>query len=126
MQNGKYKDDLRHISDMYRLLLSKGYRFPGVAQSQVAVLTQPTEVRHHLLHSVRVLPELTPLLPLQTLRSADEMEEEDTIVKKAKLQELLRRARPGDLEEANKLMKELVGEVRRSLWTLSLVYVQPH
>ncbi|ORZ39251.1 hypothetical protein BCR44DRAFT_1427520 [Catenaria anguillulae PL171] len=88
VQNGKYKDDLRHIGDMYRLLLSKGYRFPGVAQSQVAVLTQPAE----------------------TLRSADEMEEEDTIVKKAKLQELLRRARPGDLEEANRLMKELVGE----------------
>ncbi|KAI9225029.1 hypothetical protein BC828DRAFT_371924 [Blastocladiella britannica] len=87
VQNGKYKSDLRHISDMHRLLSSKGYRFPTIGQSQMAVMTQPDAA----------------------LRSADEMEEEDMIVKKARLQELLRRARPGDLEEANKLMKEIIG-----------------
>ncbi|KAI9178699.1 ARF-binding protein [Blastocladiella emersonii ATCC 22665] len=87
VQNGKHKEDLRNITEMYRLLSQKGYRFPGVAQSAVAVLNQRNE----------------------TLRSADELEEEDVMVKKAKLQELLRRASPADLEQANQLMKELVG-----------------
>ncbi|KNE59087.1 hypothetical protein AMAG_03431 [Allomyces macrogynus ATCC 38327] len=87
VQNGKYKRDLLHIADMYHLLLTKGYRFPGVAESAVAVMLQPNE----------------------SLKSAEEMEEEEIAVKKAKLQELLRRASPADLEEANILMKELVG-----------------
>ncbi|KAJ3366059.1 hypothetical protein GGF32_007559 [Allomyces javanicus] len=87
VQNGKYKRDLLHIADMYHLLLTKGYRFPGVAQSAVAVMLHPNE----------------------SLKSAEEMEEEEIAVKKAKLQELLRRASPADLEEANILMKELVG-----------------
>jgi hypothetical protein len=50
-----------------------------------------------------------------SLKSADEMEEEDVKVKKAKLQELLRRATPSDLEQANQLMKELVGYVCRKI-----------
>ncbi|KAL7750509.1 ARF-binding protein [Sorochytrium milnesiophthora] len=88
-QSSKNKADMQNIADMYRLLTFKGYRFPGVAPSALAVLQQG-----------------------DTLKSADEMEEEDTLEKKAKLQELLRRATPNDLEEANRLMKELVGYVR--------------
>ncbi|KAI9139249.1 hypothetical protein BKA69DRAFT_1086803 [Paraphysoderma sedebokerense] len=86
-KTSKYKDDLANISDMYRLLGFKGYRFPGVAESAVSVLAGAPE----------------------SLKSADEMEAEDRMIKQAKLQELLRRATPADLEEANQLMKDLSG-----------------
>lgn len=45
----------------------------------------------------------------QTLRSAEEMEEEERIAQSAKLQELIRRGTPEDLREANKLMKIMAG-----------------
>jgi ADP-ribosylation factor-binding protein GGA len=46
---------------------------------------------------------------LQNLQSAEEMEEEDKAAQSAKLQELIRRGRPQDLQEANRLMKVMAG-----------------
>lgn len=46
---------------------------------------------------------------LQNLQSAEEMEEEDRAAQSAKLQELIRRGRPQDLQEANRLMKVMAG-----------------
>lgn len=45
----------------------------------------------------------------QNLKSADEMEEEERAAQSAKLQELIRRGTPRDLQEANKLMKVMAG-----------------
>ena len=45
----------------------------------------------------------------QNLRSADEMEEEEREAQSAKLQELIRRGTPADLQEANRLMKVMAG-----------------
>jgi len=47
--------------------------------------------------------------PSQALRSAEEMEEEERAAQSAKLQELIRRGGPHDLQEANKLMKVMAG-----------------
>ncbi|KAI9468977.1 MAG: hypothetical protein EXX96DRAFT_589988 [Benjaminiella poitrasii] len=82
----RYKDDMVHIRDMYRLLKFKGYQFPELRESSIAALA-----------------------PTETLKSAQELEEEDRIAKGAKLQELIRRGRPQDLVEANKLMKIMTG-----------------
>src|SRR5271168_3315874 len=46
---------------------------------------------------------------LQNLRSAEEMEEEERAAQSAKLQELIRRGGPEDLQEANRLMKVMAG-----------------
>lgn len=45
----------------------------------------------------------------QNLQSADEMEEEERAAQAAKLQELIRRGGPEDLQEANRLMKVMAG-----------------
>ena len=45
----------------------------------------------------------------QTLKSAEEMEEEERAAQAAKLQELIRRGTPADLQEANQLMKIMAG-----------------
>lgn len=45
----------------------------------------------------------------QNLQSADEMEEEERAAQSAKLQELIRRGAPEDLQEANRLMKVMAG-----------------
>ncbi|CAG8461435.1 11867_t:CDS:10 [Ambispora gerdemannii] len=82
----RHKEDFVHISDMHRLLTFKGYIFPEVDTESVAVLN-----------------------PAQTLKSKDELEEEDRIVKAAKLQELIRRGTPSDLVEAQELMKIMAG-----------------
>ncbi|KAI9357170.1 hypothetical protein BD770DRAFT_389200 [Pilaira anomala] len=82
----RYKDDMHHIKDMYKLLKFKGYQFPELRDSSVAALA-----------------------PTEALKSALELEEEDRIAKAAKLQELIRRGRPQDLVEANKLMKIMTG-----------------
>jgi hypothetical protein len=34
-QQSRYKDDFKHINDMYRLLEFKGYRFPEIKSSTV-------------------------------------------------------------------------------------------
>jgi hypothetical protein len=85
-QTSRYKEDLGFIRDMHRLLSYKGYMFPEVRREDAAVLN-----------------------PSDNLRSADEMEEEERAAQSAKLQELIRRGGPHDLQEANKLMKVMAG-----------------
>ncbi|KAF2099959.1 VHS-domain-containing protein, partial [Rhizodiscina lignyota] len=85
-QTSRYKEDLGHIRDMHRLLSYKGYIFPEVRREDAAVLN-----------------------PSDNLRSAEEMEEEEKAAQSAKLQELIRRGGPQDLQEANRLMKVMAG-----------------
>ncbi|KKK22345.1 VHS domain protein [Aspergillus rambellii] len=85
-QTSRYKEDLGFIRDMHRLLLYKGYVFPEIRREDAAVLN-----------------------PSDNLRSAEEMEEEDKEAQSAKLQELIRRGTPADLQEANRLMKVMAG-----------------
>ncbi|KAH8697133.1 VHS domain protein [Talaromyces proteolyticus] len=85
-QTSRYKEDLGFIRDMHRLLLYKGYSFPEVRHEDAAVLN-----------------------PTDSLRSAEEMEEEEKAAQSAKLQELIRRGTPQDLQEANRLMKVMAG-----------------
>lgn len=85
-KTSKYKDDFGYIRDMHRLLLNKGYVFPEVKVEDAAVLN-----------------------PSDTLKSLEDIQKEDAIVHSAKLQELIRRGKPGDLQEANKLMKIMAG-----------------
>ncbi|KAI8092861.1 uncharacterized protein BX664DRAFT_328334 [Halteromyces radiatus] len=87
----RHKDDLVHIKDMYRLLRFKGYRFPDLRDSSIAALA-----------------------PSESLKSAQELEEEDRVAQSAKLQELIRRGRPQDLVEANHLMKIMSGYDQRA------------
>ncbi|KAI9728461.1 MAG: hypothetical protein M1828_003863 [Chrysothrix sp. TS-e1954] len=89
-QNSKYKDDLGFVRDMHRLLSYKGYGFPEVKREDAAVLN-----------------------PSDNLRSAEEMEEEERAAQSAKLQELIRRGTPRDLQEANRLMKIMAGYDQR-------------
>lgn len=51
---------------------------------------------------------------LQNLKSVEEMEEEEREHQSAKLQELIRRGAPEDLQEANRLMKIMAGYDTRS------------
>ncbi|MCJ1257324.1 hypothetical protein MMC24_005149 [Lignoscripta atroalba] len=85
-QTSRYKEDLGFIRDMHRLLSYKGYIFPEVRREDAAVLN-----------------------PSDNLKSADEMEEEEKAAQSAKLQELIRRGGPEDLQEANRLMKVMAG-----------------
>ncbi|KAG5297435.1 VHS domain-containing protein [Histoplasma ohiense] len=85
-QTSRYKEDLGFIRDMHRLLLYKGYMFPEIRREDAAVLN-----------------------PSDNLQSAEEMEEEDRTAQSAKLQELIRRGGPEDLQEANRLMKVMAG-----------------
>ncbi|PGH29870.1 hypothetical protein GX50_07363 [[Emmonsia] crescens] len=85
-QTSRYKDDLGFIRDMHRLLLYKGYMFPEIRREDAAVLN-----------------------PSDNLQSAEEMEEEERAAQSAKLQELIRRGGPEDLQEANRLMKVMAG-----------------
>ncbi|ORX99000.1 VHS-domain-containing protein [Basidiobolus meristosporus CBS 931.73] len=82
----RHKEDLVNIVNMFSLLRSKGYRFPRLKKDVTAVMN-----------------------PANVLKSADELEEEDRLAQSAKLQELIRRGRPEDLEEANELMKIMSG-----------------
>ncbi|KAI0104323.1 ADP-ribosylation factor-binding protein GGA2 [Nemania sp. FL0031] len=90
-ETSRYKDDLGFIRDMHRLLSYKGYHFPEVRRDDVAVLN-----------------------PSDSLKSAEEMEEEEREAQSAKLQELIRRGAPEDLQEANRLMKIMAGYDTRS------------
>ncbi|CAG8950825.1 hypothetical protein HYFRA_00003041 [Hymenoscyphus fraxineus] len=87
----RYKEDLGFIRDMHRLLSYKGYVFPEVRREDAAVLN-----------------------PSDNLKSAEEMEEEEKAAQSAKLQELIRRGGPEDLQEANRLMKIMAGYDTRS------------
>ncbi|KAL8825803.1 MAG: hypothetical protein Q9191_004194 [Dirinaria sp. TL-2023a] len=85
-QTSRYKEDLGFIRDMHRLLSFKGYMFPEVRREDAAVLN-----------------------PSDNLQSAEEMEKEEHAAQSAKLQELIRRGGPEDLQEANRLMKVMAG-----------------
>ncbi|CAJ2508549.1 Uu.00g135750.m01.CDS01 [Anthostomella pinea] len=85
-ETSRYKDDLGFIRDMHRLLSYKGYHFPEVRRDDAAVLN-----------------------PSDNLKSVEEMEEEEREAQSAKLQELIRRGAPEDLQEANRLMKIMAG-----------------
>ncbi|KAJ4170825.1 ARF-binding protein [Fusarium falciforme] len=85
------REDLGFIRDMHRLLSYKGYVFPEVRREDAAVLN-----------------------PSDNLKSAEEMEEEEREAQSAKLQELIRRGTPEDLQEANRLMKIMAGYDTRS------------
>ncbi|KAH9890734.1 VHS-domain-containing protein [Xylariomycetidae sp. FL2044] len=85
-ETSRYKEDLGFIRDMHRLLTYKGYHFPEVRRDDAAVLN-----------------------PSDNLKSAEEMEEEEREAHSAKLQELIRRGAPEDLQEANRLMKIMAG-----------------
>ncbi|KAK4549145.1 hypothetical protein LTR36_007602 [Oleoguttula mirabilis] len=85
-ETSKYKEDLGFVRDMHRLLSYKGYVFPAVKREDAAVLN-----------------------PSDNLKSADEMEAEERAAQSAKLQELIRRGTPHDLQEANQLMKVMAG-----------------
>jgi hypothetical protein len=39
--HSRYKNDFKHIGDMYRLLIYKGYRFPELSQDAMTVLNPP-------------------------------------------------------------------------------------
>ncbi|CAO3592469.1 unnamed protein product [Absidia cylindrospora] len=97
----RYKNDLIHIKDMYRLLRYKGYKFPEIREAS-----------------------LSALAPVETLRSADELEEEDRIAQSAKLQELIRRGRPQDLVEANRLMKIMSGYDQRKQTNYNEIFAE--
>ncbi|KAI0010691.1 VHS-domain-containing protein [Xylariaceae sp. FL0662B] len=90
-ETSRYKEDLGFIRDMHRLLSYKGYHFPEVRRDDAAVLN-----------------------PSDNLKSAEEMEEEEREAQSAKLQELIRRGTPEDLQEANRLMKIMAGFDTRS------------
>ncbi|KAJ0168036.1 putative ADP-ribosylation factor-binding protein C25H2.16c [Colletotrichum tanaceti] len=90
-ETSRYKEDLGFIRDMHRLLSYKGYSFPEVRRDDAAVLN-----------------------PSDNLKSAEEMEEEEREAQSAKLQELIRRGTPEDLQEANRLMKIMAGYDTRS------------
>ncbi|KAG9250605.1 VHS domain-containing protein [Emericellopsis atlantica] len=90
-ETSRYKDDLGFIRDMHRLLSYKGYVFPEVRREDAAVLN-----------------------PSDNLKSPEEMEEEEKEAQSAKLQELIRRGTPHDLQEANRLMKVMAGFDTRS------------
>jgi ADP-ribosylation factor-binding protein GGA len=86
-ETSKYRRDMQHINDMYRLLSQKGYSFPTM-RAETANVMRANDV---------------------ALKTRDELEAEDRLAQSAKLQELLRRGTPADLQQANDLMKIMAG-----------------
>ncbi|KAJ3013765.1 hypothetical protein HKX48_005532, partial [Thoreauomyces humboldtii] len=82
----RYKEDFKHINDMFRLLSYKGYRLPPLSKEAIAQLN-----------------------PEPAFQTAEELEEEDKVAHGAKLTELLRIGTPAALERANDLMKIMSG-----------------
>ncbi|SCU85739.1 LAME_0D02564g1_1 [Lachancea meyersii CBS 8951] len=85
-KHAAYKEDLAYIRDMHRLLKYKGYIFPKIKEEDLSVLR-----------------------PGDHLKTPSEIQKEQEIAQAAKLEELIRRGRPEDLKEANKLMKVMAG-----------------
>ncbi|AET40258.1 ubiquitin-binding protein Ecym_5516 [Eremothecium cymbalariae DBVPG len=85
-KNSSYKEDMKYIRDMHSLLKYKGYVFPKINQEDLAVLR-----------------------PSDHLKTPSELQKEQEIAQAAKLEELIRRGKPEDLREANKLMKVMAG-----------------
>ncbi|KAF8310506.1 VHS-domain-containing protein [Clavulina sp. PMI_390] len=88
-KDSRFKEDFGNIRDMHRLLSFKGYRFRDASRNQnAAVAAQDVSVN---------------------LKSPEELEAEDREAQSAKLQELIRRGTPRDLQAAQELMKTLSG-----------------
>lgn len=85
-KTSKYREDFTYIRDMRRLLNKKGYIFPDVKTEDAAVLN-----------------------PSDNLKLLEDIQKEEAVVHSAKLQELIRRGKPQDLQEANRLMKIMAG-----------------
>lgn len=85
-KHSAYKEDMGYIRDMHRLLKYKGYSFPKINSEDLAVLK-----------------------PSEHLKTPSEIQKEQEIAQAAKLEELIRRGKPEDLREANKLMKVMAG-----------------
>ncbi|PVG03878.1 VHS-domain-containing protein [Serendipita vermifera] len=83
----RWKDDLGNIRDMHRLLSFKGYRFRDLPRTSNS----------------------NNITNVESLKSPEELENEDREAQSAKLQELLRRGTPKDLAAAQELMKVLAG-----------------
>jgi ADP-ribosylation factor-binding protein GGA len=83
--DSRWRADLGNIRDMHRLLTFKGYRFRDAPAAPA------------------------PAALAGSLRTADELEEEDRAAQSAKLQELIRRGTPRDLAAAQEIMKALAG-----------------
>ncbi|PVU90830.1 hypothetical protein BB559_004432 [Furculomyces boomerangus] len=90
--NSRHKEDLYRIKDMCNLLKRKHWRLPEPKTDNTAIILGPQNM----------------------VKSQTELEKEDLEAMQAKLQELLRRATPQDLREANKLMKIITGYERPS------------
>ncbi|KAJ8329891.1 ARF-binding protein [Batrachochytrium dendrobatidis] len=84
--NSRYKEDFKHINDMYRLLMYKGYRFPELREDAVKSFNGNNN-----------------------LKTEDELEEEDRKAHGVKLEELIRKGTPAALAQANELMKVMTG-----------------
>ncbi|KAH0826352.1 VHS-domain-containing protein [Lanmaoa asiatica] len=80
----RWKEDLGNIRDMHRLLTFKGYRFREPSRRDISENTM-------------------------TIKTPEELENEDREAQSAKLQELIRRGTPRDLAAAQELMKTLAG-----------------
>ncbi|KAG8221699.1 VHS domain-containing protein [Butyriboletus roseoflavus] len=82
--DSRWKEDLGNIRDMHRLLTFKGYRFRDLHRQDLSDNTM-------------------------TIKTPEELENEDREAQSAKLQELIRRGTPRDLIAAQELMKTLAG-----------------
>jgi len=91
-ENSRYKEDFANIVKIKQLLKFRGYRFPKLAKEVIAVMN-----------------------PNSVLKTEEELEEEDQTANAAKLDELLRRGTPADLEAANDLMKVMAGYDREAI-----------
>ncbi|KAG8991044.1 hypothetical protein FRB93_002933 [Tulasnella sp. JGI-2019a] len=87
-KESRWKEDLGNIRDMHRLLTFKGYRFKDISKN--TAITQAVNANANL-------------------KSPEELENEDREAQQAKLQELIRRGTPRDLQAAQELMKSLAG-----------------
>lgn len=86
-KTSRNREDFGYIRDMYRLLEYKGYIFPEFNPEDGYVLNDDENA----------------------IRTASEIEQEERDAQQAKLQELIRRGTPRDLQEANRLMGVLTG-----------------
>lgn len=85
-KDSNYQEDMKYIRDMHNLLRCKGYVFPRINQEDLAVLR-----------------------PSDHLKTPKEIQKEQEVAQAAKLEELIRRGKPEDLKEANRLMKVMAG-----------------
>jgi len=91
-ENSRHKEDFKNIVEIKKLLKFRGYRFPKLSKEVIAVMN-----------------------PNSVLKTEEELEEEDQTANAAKLDELLRRGTPADLEAANDLMKIMAGYDREAI-----------